>query len=501
MKTMQEYKGEGTMASAACTTNSSSPPPSASTLPACVSTSNRAMPRLWHAVGLNPFGGFQPFKTLLARADYLKSRGGPSAIVHAAYKRRLAAVEKALPNESAVDDAVALITWLRNRGMRVSALGIDLSRVRAPATSTAATSDDLRSDAHVIAALKLLAFEPPRSGHVDATLLTARFFDMDQPARDLAAASASTTATTVITASSIGRTAHRGQQQHQRRSHGSAATTSFSARRTATTTTLERLTALRTNGYLKVTSWAEHGLDVRAFAAAAASHFEQMATQYHRNGDGNASVLRSASPTLRPSLAPLLNSPSLAAIVRGHLGGPVRYEGHSLLEVRGHATPETYRSAFWHHDRCGRRLKLFIYLGDVGEADGRPTMVAKGTHDILHFSYGWHYSLSRIKESFVTENHEVVPLDAPFGGGFLLDTNALHRAALERGGSTRRAVVLEFHKHGKIQRMGKVDNPCPIDRPYKGKVSQNSNWWRGAAGWPLYPQEQPDTRQVRDQFT
>ena len=38
----------------------------------------------------------------------------------------------------------------------------------------------------------------------------------------------------------------------------------------------------------------------------------------------------------------------------------------------------------------GRRLKLFVYLSDVGANDGRPTLVARRTHDIIHFGYGWH---------------------------------------------------------------------------------------------------------------
>jgi hypothetical protein len=36
----------------------------------------------------------------------------------------------------------------------------------------------------------------------------------------------------------------------------------------------------------------------------------------------------------------------------------------------------------------------------------------------------------------VRAHYDVEALDAPKGGGFLLDTNALHRAAIERGGGT-----------------------------------------------------------------
>lgn len=158
-----------------------------------------------------------------------------------------------------------------------------------------------------------------------------------------------------------------------------------------------------------------------------------------------------------------------------------------LLEVTPSTTPATYRSALWHHDRCGRRLKLFIYLGDVGPHDGRPTLVARGTADIVHFSLGWPYGLSRFQDSFVRSHYSVEALDAPRGGGFLLDTNALHRAALERGNGTRRAVVLEFHAHEKVQQLGKVDNPCPYGRPAPHvKGASNPTWFAGRPGFERY---------------
>lgn len=126
---------------------------------------------------------------------------------------------------------------------------------------------------------------------------------------------------------------------------------------------------------------------------------------------------------------------------------------------------------------------------------GRPTVVARGTHDVLHFNAGWPYGLSRYDPRYVARHHTIEPLDAPRGGGFLLDTNSLHRAALERGTGARRAVVLEFHGHGKIQRLGKVDNPCPWGRPqpHVNRPPQNQLWWRGVPGYLQYPQEPAKT--------
>ena len=41
-------------------------------------------------------------------------------------------------------------------------------------------------------------------------------------------------------------------------------------------------------------------------------------------------------------------------------------------------------SALWHHDRCGRRLRVFIYVHDVDEGS-RPTQYARGSHRTLSY--------------------------------------------------------------------------------------------------------------------
>ena len=80
------------------------------------------------------------------------------------------------------------------------------------------------------------------------------------------------------------------------------------------------------------------------------------------------------------------------------------------------------------------------------------------------------------------------------GGGFVFDTNSLHRGKVE-GVRPRTAVILEFHQHHKAGRArglagGKVDNPCPSVWP-KGRISkhQEQELQLGRSGFPLYPQE------------
>ena len=63
---------------------------------------------------------------------------------------------------------------------------------------------------------------------------------------------------------------------------------------------------------------------------------------------------------------------------------------------------------------------------------------------------------------------EVTPLTGPAGGGFLFDTNALHRGMHDSGTEeSRTAVILEFHAHGKIAGLRGHDGPCPSAAPQR----------------------------------
>ena len=89
------------------------------------------------------------------------------------------------------------------------------------------------------------------------------------------------------------------------------------------------------------------------------------------------------------------------------------------------ATVDNYVSSMWHHDRCGRRLKLFIFLHDV-DLGSRPTLVAAESHNTLYYTHAnpWHL-LSRYSDAWVGSNHRVVPMLGNAGGGFIFDTNSL----------------------------------------------------------------------------
>ena len=93
-----------------------------------------------------------------------------------------------------------------------------------------------------------------------------------------------------------------------------------------------------------------------------------------------------------------------------------------------------YWSGYWHHDRCGRRLKAFLFLHDV-LPDGRPTMVANASHRTHYFSYDW-LKGSRFADKYIRANYDVVPMTGKRGGGFIFDTNAIHKGTSRKSTST-----------------------------------------------------------------
>ena len=58
-------------------------------------------------------------------------------------------------------------------------------------------------------------------------------------------------------------------------------------------------------------------------------------------------------------------------------------------------------------------------------------------------------------------------------GGFIFDTNTIHKIELE-GSGARHVVTLEWHPHGKILPLSTYDNPCPSRRR---KVADMKDTW------------------------
>eukprot|EP00966_Prymnesium_polylepis_P134174 3101393-Prymnesium_polylepis.2 len=198
-----------------------------------------------------------------------------------------------------------------------------------------------------------------------------------------------------------------------------------------------------------------------------------------------------SSHTELPALEPLLSNTRLASVIHGYLGGSARYDGHVTFRISEGLGTDEYASGHWHHDRCGRRIRLAILLHDVSD-DGLPTVVAGGSHNNLYFSYLGHRNLTRFTDAHVRSRYTVTAMTGKQGGGFLLDTNALHAGQL-KGRSSRTVVFLEFHPHGKLPLLHRdsrgKDMPCPSRRSeaQAGSTRADFHWPLGKPGYPLYP--------------
>ena len=199
-------------------------------------------------------------------------------------------------------------------------------------------------------------------------------------------------------------------------------------------------------GYALIDDWGLgedrlRRLSVLANEALALQHKSGPETQpIHVSLDGSQKMWM--RPENHPDLKAWLASPRLKAAVDAYL--PNAYKQAKVValrigdgvkplpEVRTLSTPAPdYWSGYWHHDRCGRRLKAFLFLHDI-LPDGRPTMVANASHRTHYFTYDW-LKGSRFADKYIRENYDVVPMTGKRGGGFIFDTNAIHKGTRKRG--------------------------------------------------------------------
>jgi len=233
---------------------------------------------------------------------------------------------------------------------------------------------------------------------------------------------------------------------------------------------------LHTRGYLQVADWRAWGLDYAALYSEAQSVLLHAATKKKWADIGKP--LRPLAVRDQPlhALSSLLRNQTLHTLISEYLGGEVRIDDVVCLRLP-HALSD-YPSAHWHHDRCGRRLKLFIFLSNVSKAS-HPTQLAAGTHNVLYYTGADSYGMSRYTNAYTQHHHRVVTLTGGAAGGFLFDTNALHRGVPDNG-EPRTAVVVEFHAHGKVAAIGR----CPSNGDKATTV-----YWTGRHGYDLYPPE------------
>ncbi|KAJ8598951.1 hypothetical protein CTAYLR_009649 [Chrysophaeum taylorii] len=161
-----------------------------------------------------------------------------------------------------------------------------------------------------------------------------------------------------------------------------------------------------------------------------------------------------------PGIEPVLKNVSIARALRRYLGADVLLDGYKVTHLRT-SGPGDYIAALWHHDRVGRRIKMFVYVHDVDCDEGHPTLVAKGTHRLSYFRTD-SFAASRFRDDYVTSTYPIHRACGPRGGGFIFDTHAVHKGTPE-GRFDRLTLIAEFHAVHKCPaaRALNLGIPCP----------------------------------------
>mmetsp|Transcript_2212 Transcript_2212/g.3511 ORF Transcript_2212/g.3511 Transcript_2212/m.3511 type:complete len:529 (+) Transcript_2212:119-1705(+) len=219
---------------------------------------------------------------------------------------------------------------------------------------------------------------------------------------------------------------------------------------------------LSRDGFVKIDDW---GLDMDALRKTADWALSQREQKNVTVVLDDGAVIM-ARPHV-PALDALLNNETVNAAIRAYLGQDSVLHGYKILRLSKRLQgADNYIAADWHHDRAGRRLKLFIFLHDVENFGGRPTEVANRTHNLVY----WHfedYFTSRYDNEYVQKNFDIHQLGGPRGGGFIFDTNAIHRGS-PFGNKMRETIILEYHNEYKcpaIHSLG-LNVPCPSGDQY-----------------------------------
>ncbi|KAJ9453752.1 hypothetical protein DIPPA_19151, partial [Diplonema papillatum] len=226
---------------------------------------------------------------------------------------------------------------------------------------------------------------------------------------------------------------------------------------------------LHTDGILPTHDWGLTSEELAELNKIAEAELKGVAF-----GTGNLThtsiISGGAVGTARVALPPierLLKNDTLVSIISGYLGDDVTVAGYKITKLSSVLdSDEQYIAAKWHHDRVGRRLKMFIFLHDVDCEDGRPTQVALGTHELLYYKTE-SFAHSRFKDEWVRSTYRVAKGCGPAGGGFLFDTHALHRGT-EKGTRERTTIIIEFHNTAKCPFVVEhgLGLPCPSGDAY-----------------------------------
>jgi len=224
----------------------------------------------------------------------------------------------------------------------------------------------------------------------------------------------------------------------------------------------DRFSDLFRNGFIKITDF---GVDVGKLkeeirAARNAETWEDVLngnTRWNKNMHFHA-------------LDGLMENKAILELISFYMGTDVVINGYQYWHADANATKERITTGEWHHDNCGTRAKMFVYLHDIDELR-MPTEIAIGSQTHLKLVFG---GASRFTDQAVSEAWKTEMMTGPAGGGFIFDPNTIHRSYMDymekphlslggRGGHLSRDVVVIDISSAIKNDVGipSANKPCP----------------------------------------
>jgi hypothetical protein len=221
---------------------------------------------------------------------------------------------------------------------------------------------------------------------------------------------------------------------------------------------------LHRDGYVYIDDF---GLDTDGLAEEAKRVMSQTGegSENQTSVASGGSVITSRVPL--PDILPLTTNTTINRVVKSYLGEHTVLNGYKITRLTQKLdSADQYIAGHWHHDRTGRRLKMFVFLHDVDCESGRPTEIAVGTNRFMYYKSET-FPTSRFTDEYVQENFDIVKGCGKKGGGFLFDTHAIHRGSVT-GGDERTTIILEYHNRAKcpLTRKRRMGIPCPSGDQY-----------------------------------
>lgn len=207
------------------------------------------------------------------------------------------------------------------------------------------------------------------------------------------------------------------------------------------------------DGYIKITDF---GVDIGKLKEEI--RIAKDAASWHDLLSGDTPWFRNVH---LKALDPLISNKAILELASFYMGSDVVVNGYQYHHASANLTTEKMRqTGEWHHDSCGTRVKIFVYLHDVNE-DRMVTEIAAGSQTSLKFTFGgvhpWFNTPS------VQKTWRVDKMIGAGGGGFLFDPNTIHRASAYKPHLPRDVVIIDISSATKADLgVPSAERPCPL---------------------------------------